>query len=249
MPAVSASKWLTMCGWDSAPHMDDATKEKLLASYPAHERDARTKGVPSLGSGAIYPIPESEITCAPFAIPAYWPRSYALDVGWNRTAAVWGAWDRSVDVLYLYTEHYRGQAEPAIHADAIKARGGWIPGVIDPASRGRNQKDGEQLIAMYRAMGLDIETADNAVESGIYDVWQRLSSGRLKVFTTMRNWLAEYRLYRRDENGKIVKAHDHLMDATRYLIKSGLDRSKVQPINKITATIPNAGAGDSSVGY
>ena len=65
----------------------------------------------------------------------------------------------------------------------------------------------------------------------------------------MRNWLAEYRLYRRDENGKIVKAHDHLMDATRYLIKSGLDRSKVQPINKITATIPNAGAGDSSAGY
>lgn len=249
MPAVSASKYLVMCGWDHAPHMDDATKEKLLASYPAHERDARTKGVPSLGSGAIYPIPESEITVAPFAIPAYWPRCYALDVGWNRTAAIWGAWDRSVDVVYLYSEHYRGQAEPAIHADAVNARGSWIPGVVDPASRGRNQKDGDQLIEMYRALGLDIDPADNAVESGIYDVWQRLSSGRMRVFTTLSNWLAEYRLYRRDENGKIVKAHDHLMDATRYLIKSGLSRAIVQPMKNKTFAAPSAGAGDTSVGY
>lgn len=249
MPAVSESRYMVQAGWDDVPHLDARAKDELLASTPHHLRDARSKGTPSLGSGAIYPIAESELTCAPFALPAYWPRCYAMDVGWNRTAAVWGAWDRSVDVVYLYTEHYRGQAEPAIHADAIKARGAWVPGVIDPASRGRSQQDGAQLIEMYRALGLDIEPADNAVESGIYEVWQRLSSGRLKVFTTMTNWLAEYRLYRRDEKGRIVKAHDHLMDATRYLIKSGLGRAIVQPMSKQTFATPHLGVGDTSVGY
>jgi hypothetical protein len=32
----------------------------------------------------------------------------------------------------------------------------------------------------------------------------------------LQNWLSEFRIYRRDEKGKIVKQNDHLMDATRY---------------------------------
>lgn len=248
MPEITPSKFMVQAGWDDAAHLDDKTKRELLDATPPHLRDARSKGTPSLGAGAIYPIPESDIKVDPFPLPAFWPRCYALDVGWNRTAALWGAWDRSVDVVYLYTEHYRGQAEPSIHADAIKARGDWVPGVIDPASRGRSQKDGEQLMAMYQALGLDIEKADNGVESGIYEVWQRLSTGRLKVFSTCLNWFAEYRLYRRDEKGAIVKAHDHLMDDTRYLIKSGIGRAKVQPPKSNIFAQP-VGRGDSSVGY
>jgi hypothetical protein len=232
MPRISDNRYVVMCGWDHAPHIDEATKSKLLDSYPPHERDARTKGIPGLGSGAIYPIVESDFVVKPFMIPAFWPRAFGLDVGWNRTAAIWGAYDRSVDCVYLYTEHYRGQAEPGIHAQAIKARGDWIPGVIDPASRGRTQVDGQQLYVMYRQLGLNIAPADNSVEAGIYEVWQRLSTGRLKVFSTCVNWLAEYRIYRRDEKGRVVKESDHLMDATRYLIVSGLQRAATQPADK-----------------
>jgi len=96
-----------------------------------------------------------------------------------------------------------GQAEPAIHATAIKARG-ELHGVIDPAARGRSQKDGETLKDAYEANGLDLALANNGVESGILEVWQRLSTGRLKVFKSLGNFLAEYRIYRRDENGKII---------------------------------------------
>lgn len=248
MPAVTASKYLVSAGWDDVPHLDAKTKAELLESTPPHLRDARSKGVPSLGSGAIYPIAESEFVVPPFALPAYWPRCYALDVGWNRTAALWGAWDRSVDVVYIYTEHYRGQAEPSIHADAIKARGAWVPGVIDPASRGRAQDDGAQLIQMYTDLGLDLDKANNAREAGIYEVWQRLSTGRLKVVSTCLNLLAEYRLYRRDEHGRIVKEHDHCMDCLRYLVMSGLARAKVEP-PKLGAFTHPASAGDSAVGY
>lgn len=218
-----------MASWDDVPHLSEKDKADLRASFPAYQVDARTKGIPQLGSGAIYPVPESDIVVEPFEIPRHWVRAYGLDVGWNRTAAIWGATDRDTRTTYLYAEHYRGQAEPSVHADAIKSRGAWIPGVIDPAARGRGQGDGEVLLQSYKDLGLDLIPANNAVEAGIYEVWQDLSAGRIKVFKTLQNWLAEFRIYRRDEKGRIVKDKDHAMDATRYLRMTGLARAIAVP--------------------
>lgn len=224
------ARFCVQATWDHVPHLSQEQKDRLWASIPPYQRDARAKGIPALGAGAIYPVPESDVTCDPFEIPKHWPRVYALDVGWNRTAALWGAWDRDNDIVYLTSEYYRGQAEPSIHATAIKARGDWIPGVIDPASRGRSQRDGEQLLNDYMQLGLNLETAVNTREAGIYAVWERLSTGRLKAFKSLQSWLAEYRIYRRDEKGRIVKVNDHLMDDMRYLIMSGLDRAITEPV-------------------
>ena len=204
-------------------------KSELLAEIPPYQRDARTKGTPMLGRGAIYPVPESDFVIPAIPIPDHWPRGYGLDVGWKRTAAVWGARDLDTDTVYLYAEHYMGRAEPALHAAAIRAKGEWIPGCIDPAARGRAQKDGEQLLQNYLDLGLDLEAASNSVEAGIEIVWTRLVSSRLKVFSTLANWLWEFRKYRRDDAGKIVKVDDHEMDATRYLVQpSGLVRMKTR---------------------
>jgi hypothetical protein len=41
----------------------------------------------------------------------------------------------------------------------------------------------------------------------------RIYTGRLKVFSTLGNWLVEFRIYRRDEKNRVVKKGDHLMDA------------------------------------
>ena len=223
---ASGSKYIGMATWDDVPHLTKTQKEELWASIPPFQRDARSKGVPQLGAGAIYPVPESELICEEFAIPEHWRRCYGMDVGWNRTAVVWGATNPDTEVTYLYSEYYRGQAEPILHAEAIKARG-EMPGVIDPASRGRAQTDGQQLLGMYRRHGLDITLANNAVESGLYTVWQTMSAGKLRVFQNLRNWLSEFRLYRRDEKGRVVKDNDHLMDATRYLVVSGLSRAAI----------------------
>jgi hypothetical protein len=230
------SRFTILASWEDAPHLSEEAKAELEAAYLPHERDARTKGIPSLGAGAIYPVPESDIVCDPFELPAWYRQVYGLDVGWNRTAAVWGALDYESDILYFYSEHYRGQAEPAIHAQAIKARGAWIPGVVDPAARGRSPKDGTELLRVYQELGLTtLVPANNAVEAGIYEVWARLSCGKLKVFSTLQNWLAEFRIYRRNEKGAIVKENDHLMDASRYLVMSGLGRAAAKPSNLWTS--------------
>jgi phage terminase large subunit-like protein len=229
---TDGSKFVVMATWDDVPHLDEKTKKELWDSIPPFQRDARSKGIPQLGAGAIYPVPESDFLVDDFPIPDHWARGYGLDVGWNRTSAGFHAWDRENDVVYRYSEHYRGQAEPAVHAAGIRARGEWLSGVCDPAARGRSQHDGHQLIQMYKDLGLDLETADNSVEAGIYQVWQRLSSGRYKVFRSCQNWLAEFRLYRRDEKGQVVKGFDHAMDDSRYFVMSGLERSRTKPDDK-----------------
>jgi hypothetical protein len=223
------SKFFVQATWDDVPHLDAAAKQALLASIPPYQREARSKGVPQLGAGAIYQIPEEDIVVKDFAIPAHYPRAYGLDVGWKKTAGVWGARDNETGVIYLYSEHYAGQQQPSLHAEAIKARGAWVPGVIDPAAQGRSQADGEQIIQLYRSCGLNLSPAINAVEAGLYQVWQLMSSGKLKVFASLGNWLQEFRLYQRDTDGKVVKANDHLMDAMRYLIVSGRERMKCKP--------------------
>jgi hypothetical protein len=223
------ARFLIQASWDDVPHLSEEAKAELREAYPVYQRDARTKGIPQLGAGAVYGYPESELLVTDFEIPDYWPRVYGLDVGWNRTAAVWAARDNSTGVIYLYAEYYRGQAEPIVHVDAIRARGRWIPGVIDPAASGRSQKDGVQLLQQYRDMGLDLEPAANAVEAGVYAVWCLMSAGKLKVFKSLTNWVNEFRLYQRDTDGVIKKQADHLMDATRYLILSGRDRMKPKP--------------------
>lgn len=225
----NGSKFVVMATWDDAPHLSDKVKEELWNSIPPFQRDARSKGIPQLGSGAIYPVPESQVIIPDIAIPDHWPRGYGLDVGWNRTSAGFHTWDRENDIVYRYGEHYRGQAEPSVHADAIKARGAWLPGVIDPAARGRGQADGRQLMQNYIDLGLNLEVAFNGVESGLYEMWQRLSTGRYKVFQSCQNWISEFRLYRRDEKGAVVKGFDHAMDDSRYFIMSGLDRAKTKP--------------------
>lgn len=214
---VAYPKHITVCGWDDVPHLSEQEKAQLLASTPPQLREARSKGTPTVGSGLIYPLDPKSYIVDDFQIPKHFMKLYGMDVGWNATGAVWGAWDKDNDIIYVYTEHKQGQAEPVIHATAIKSRGTWIKGTIDPASRGRSQVDGENLFMLYRKEGLKVYPANNAREAGIYEVWQRLSTGRLKIFKSCTQLLREFSLYHRDDKGLIVKTNDHLLDCLRYL--------------------------------
>lgn len=222
---VTTAKAIIQAGWDDAPWLTEKSKEQMEADTEPHLRAARRSGRPSMGSGNVFPISLEEIMIEPFKIPGYYKRLYALDVGWNRTAVLWAALDPQTSILYLYDEHYVGEQQPPLHAAAIRSRGEWIPGVIDPASRGRGQADGRQLMKDYKDLGLRLSPAINARDSGISELWQRMSTGNLKIFNSLTSLAKEFVLYRRKLNGKIVDENDHLMDCMRY-IQNNLSRAR-----------------------
>lgn len=226
---TESGKMVVSMTWDDVPHLSEEQKEEMWRTIAPHLRDSRKKGIPAVGSGLIYPYSPDDYLCDPIFIPDEWKKAYGLDVGWNKTAAVFGAINPDDKTLYIYSEHYQGHEQPAVHASAIKNRGPWIPGVIDPASRGRSQIDGRRLIDLYRNEGLDLSHANNAREAGILKVGQAMTTGRVKIFRTLANVQREIRLYRRDDDGQVIKENDHALDGLRYLIMSGLERARTSP--------------------
>jgi phage terminase large subunit-like protein len=247
-PPPVETKATTYCTWEQVPHITKSEIERLLSTLPPYQIEARSKGVPSIGEGAIYPVSESLIKCEPFELPTHWPRAFGLDVGWNMTACLWRAHDRDTDTIHLYDEYRGEKAPPIIHAESIKSRGAWIRGVIDPASFGRGQADGEQLIDLYRKLGLDLEPANNRVEPGIQEMFQRMSLGKLKVWSTCRGFWSEFPLYRR-KNGLVVKENDHSLDAARYAVVSGADVQKTHTEKKLTVDSWIGGGGSTGGGW
>ena len=83
---------------DDAEHYTEEERQAIIDSYPPHEREARVKGIPSMGSGRVFPIPQEQIECDPMPIPDDWAIINGIDFGWDHpTAAVQVAWDRDAD--------------------------------------------------------------------------------------------------------------------------------------------------------
>jgi len=77
-------------------------RKAIIDSYPEHEREARTRGVPSLGSGRAFPVLEEAILVDPFTIHKEWFQIVGMDFGWDHPfAATRNAWDKDNDIWYV----------------------------------------------------------------------------------------------------------------------------------------------------
>jgi hypothetical protein len=84
-----------------------------------------------------------------------------------------------------------------------------------------------------------------SIEPGIMDMLQRMQTGRFKVFNYLGLWFEELRMYHRKE-GRIVKAHDDLMSATRYASQSLKFATTGRPKKRPRKAISNYDYYDSS---
>ncbi len=222
MPEITPSKYLVMAGWNHVPHLSDKMKIELLAATPSHLRAARSEGIPSLGSGAIFPVDEAMIRVDPMPIPEHWVQISGLDFGWDHpTAGACLAWDRDADCIYVTKDYRQREKPPVIHAAAIKAWGDWIP-VAWPHDGNNDTAAGEALAKQYKAHGLKVlaehathPAGGNSVEAGLMEMLDRMETGRWKVFSTCDAWFEEFRLYHR-KDGKVVKVLDDTLSASRY---------------------------------
>jgi phage terminase large subunit-like protein len=209
---------------DDAGHYDAEQKARIIAQYPEHERAARTKGVPTMGSGRVFTVDEEKLLVEPFKLPGHWPRLGAMDFGFFHNSAfveLW--WDRDLDVVYLVRTLRMRQKTPLQHCEAVR---GWKLLWAWPHD-GRNQTlagAGVSLMQQYADGGLTMlgehatfPDGGNSVEAGIELMKDRMLGGRWKVFRGQNEaWLEEYRLLHRDKNGMLVKEGDDAIAASRY---------------------------------
>ena len=210
---------------DEAEHIAPEERQKIIDGYLPHERDARTKGVPIMGSGRVFPVAEDVIAEDAIEIGHHWGRIVGLDIGWDHpTAAVWLAHDRDTDIVHVYDAYVLREETATIHAAAIKARGDWIPVAWPHDGLQHDKGSGDQISELYRKQGAKMlhehaqfQGGGYGVEAGIFDMLDRMRTGRLKVARHLEPWWREFRGYHRKE-GVIVKDRDDLMSATRYAL-------------------------------
>jgi phage terminase large subunit-like protein len=213
---------------EEALHYTAEERQKIIDSYPAHERECRTKGIPVLGSGRIFPVEEVKIACEHRDFPSHWPRIGGMDFGWEHPfAAVELVWDREGDVVYVARCHRLKEATLIEHAAAIRfwgrdLRWSW------PRDGKRETLEGAgiALAEQYRDQGLymlpdhaQFEDGSVSVEAGLMMMLDRMRTGKLRVFKEHLDWWEEFRLYHR-KDGKVVKEGDDLLCATRYALMS-----------------------------
>ena len=226
---------LIQATWDDAPHMTGEIRKQILEALPPHERKMREKGIPVLGSGLVFPLPEEDLLCDPIDIPDHWPRLCGIDFGWDHpTAVTWIAWDRDSDVVYVYDSYSLRQETVPVHSSAINARGKWIPVIWPMDGRQADKGSGKNLTEQYRkesvnmlrehfsnppSQGMKEGTGGNSVEAGIQQMLTRFQTKRLKIFKNQGKLLEELRMYHR-KDGKIVPIHDDVISALRYCVMS-----------------------------
>jgi phage terminase large subunit-like protein len=227
-----------------AEHYTEEQRAAIIATYPEHERKARTEGIPQLGSGRVFPFERAQIACESFPIPDHWPQICGLDFGWDHpSAGVRLAWDRDADTLYVIAAHRAKAQTPMMFTAATKPWGDWLPWAWPHDGKQSGGKfdtqDQQQLQAIYKRHGLQMlfqhaqfEDGTNGVEAGITDLYERMETGRWKVFAHLADWFEEFELYHR-KDGLIVKLNDDLISASRYALMMKRFAVVRKPVKKL----------------
>lgn len=211
-------------------HFTKETADEFINSFPVHERETRALGKPMMGEGVVFAIPEGDITCPPQEIPKHWARICGIDFGIDHPAAgVWLAHDRDSDTIYV-TDCYKMSGETAVyHAGAIKARDpqSQIPVAWPHDGMTRDKGTGVPLKEQYRKHGVrmmrdsarydDKTGGAQGVEPAVLEIYERMKTGRFKVFANLSQWFDEFRMYHR-KGGLIVAKKDDIMSATRIAV-------------------------------
>ncbi|MFA7945199.1 terminase large subunit domain-containing protein [Pseudomonas brenneri] len=210
--------------WDDAPHLSEKIRRELLSAYPAWQREMRTKGMPLLGTGLIFDFADEDITCQAFPCPPHFYVINGMDFGWDHPQAHIQLWiDIEADVIYLAHAWKKSRVTPSTVWGTVKSWAANIPTAWPSDGLQSEKSSGEQQKKAYVDAGwqmLDVHAtwADGGVgvEIGLVELYERMTTGRFKVFSHLADFFDEKMSYHRDENGKIVKLNDDILSAARY---------------------------------
>ena len=211
---------------EDALHIKPEERQKIVDGYKPHEREARANGIPLLGSGAIFNMPESAVSEPAITnIPAHWVKLWALDFGIGHPfAAVLILWDRDTDVIHVHHAFKMSDAFPINHAAAMKTIGADVPVAWPHDGTQREKGSGEALQLLYKKEGLlmlpehaTFPDGGYSTEAGVEEMREREMNGKLKYASHLSELFEERRFYHR-KDGLIVKLKDDILSATRVAI-------------------------------
>jgi phage terminase large subunit-like protein len=168
----SPDRSVTSMTIDDVQHYSDEEKARIIASYPAHELEARTKGIPTLGSGRIFPVEEGMIAIEQRDFPPHWPRIAGMDFGWDHPfAAVELVWDRDTDTVYVSRTYRCRETTPIMHAAALRPWGKDLNWAWPRDGRRETLEGaGVALAEQYRTQGMEMLTKHAQFEDGSVSV-------------------------------------------------------------------------------
>lgn len=178
----------------------------------------------TLAEGLIYPMYKEAVTEAPEG--PYSAFCLSVDYGTQNAfaALIWG---KSGGTWHALSEYYysgrdtgiqKTDEEYAQDLDAFVApyTDGRLETIIDPSAA-------SFIALLQKRGGYRVRRANNDVSDGIRETASALKRGLIKISPECVNWLKEAQGYVWDDKSgedKPVKEADHLMDATRYFVKT-----------------------------
>lgn len=216
---------------DDALHIAPDKRQQIISSYKPHEQEARIYGKPQLGSGLIFPVLRSDISCDPFdmsTVPFFWLEIGGIDFAGSGedshpTAAVRVLYNPQDDIVYVTNTYRRKGGTTMVHAAALKP---WSPVMFAWPHDGLTHDKGSAVPIkdQYANEGLRMrpenarfEDGSNGVEAGLTMMLMRMETGKLKIFSHLTELFEEMDSYYR-QDGKIVKEDDDLICALRYAL-------------------------------
>jgi hypothetical protein len=218
------------------PHLDPEAVDAALSGYTDEELQARKSGEFIHFRGLVY----AEFNDRAHVLMGEPPIKHVkgldtivgIDPGIRTTAVVWCGFDNDnammvYDELYLHDRDAIPENAAKLIQQKNRAWGvdpDWY--VIDPSSRNRNLVTGQNVQTAYQLAGIPIQPGQAEPEAGCFEIKRRLQHDppMMTVSPACQKWLWERGIYRMDDraDGKfaVVKEHDHLMDATRYVAMS-----------------------------
>lgn len=238
--------WIEHIGWNDVPHLTEEIKKELLAGIPDFEIPMRTQGLPSRGSGAVFQVPDEDISVEPFTIPLDWKIVAGVDFGRSKdpSVIVYAAKDPNTDTIYLFSEDYLDKdRSPENMANTILSSDYPNIPVIIPHDGNSVSTDGgsETRAVIMRNTGCNvpmvtfsnpqevqnqissIHKKHNGIEGGLIWMAHKMKTGKLKVFSNLNKFFKEKSSYFYIERGGKVMPRDkdnHVIDASRIAVLS-----------------------------
>jgi phage terminase large subunit-like protein len=212
---------------EDAEHIAPEERARIVAGYVAHEREARSKGVPMLGSGRIFQFSEEAIS-EPLIdhVPPHWTKIWGIDFGINHPfAAALILWDRDQDIIHVHHTIRLRDGGPLQHAVPIRVVGTAVPIAWPHDGNIRGDRNtGTTMAQLYKKQGLNMlpvhatwPDGGFSTEAGILEMSERMGVGKFKVADHLSEFFDEFRMYHR-KDGQIVKERDDILSAVRIAV-------------------------------